>query len=283
MGTLINMNNSNQPIVLLRKIKTRESSTKALLQNITATSSVASLIRSTLGPNAMMKLIVTSMGTTLTNDGSHILRDVEFPAPAARFLVELSRTQEQEAGDGTTSVILLASELLTSMSTLIVEKNIHPTVILSSLSTFLRIAREELKEMSILDEDGAYTLSTLSTTLNSKTVAFNEDFIIDIAKTAFSSTFLQKTSRNWRELIKVEKIPGGSLQSSYIFNGVILKKEPITTRMPVSLTNPKVACVECGLEYPKLQSRTDLELSNTSDLSKLVAAEETYVRKRARY
>eukprot|EP00477_Mikrocytos_mackini_P000804 GAHX01000861.1.p1 GENE.GAHX01000861.1~~GAHX01000861.1.p1 ORF type:complete len:576 (-),score=142.94 GAHX01000861.1:33-1715(-) len=283
------------PIYVLRNIKNKQSSNKALLGNIQAAMSVSEMIRSTLGPNGMMKMIVSKMGTVITNDGNCVLRDIDFEHPAAKFIVELSYTQAQEAGDGTTSVILLSCQLLECLYPLIKDMDFHPNELLSGLVKFQSTALSHLKEIvtpvdfkELLEKGNNEKIyETIRTTLGSKVVFNYENLIFDLVFKAMKSLLFKKDDsvsnnkwrgmRNWRDLIKLEKLEGGLISESYVLNGVVLKKEPVTTLMRTHIENPKILVLSGGLEYKKIESQTELEMANKDDIENLIHMEEKYI------
>ena len=297
------LQNPNQPIIIIKQIKNRTRSLDAIKGNINAAKALSSLLQTSLGPNSMMKMLITKMGTLITNDGNCILRDLTFSHPAAKFIIELSRTQEQESGDGTTSVVILACELLDQVKDFIISEKSHPNEVLECLEKFQFLIRELSPSLAFsvgLSEESAdvgsdLMFKTLKTTLNSKLVSGNEQHIFEIAKLALESVFGGKLSEisfrtasggvhasalisNFRSLIKIQKIEGGLLEDSYVIKGVILDKEPIDPTMLTKITDPKVLILDGALEYKKAESHTEIELIESTSFAKMLDQEEQYLK-----
>ncbi|KAI0826319.1 chaperonin Cpn60/TCP-1 family [Irpex lacteus] len=223
------------------------------------------VIRTCLGPKAMLKMILDPMGgiCTLTNDGNAILREIDVAHPAAKNMIELSRTQDEECGDGTTSVIILAGEILAqSLSQL--ERDIHPVVIISAYNKALKEALEIVKRISVpidtsSDED---MLSLIKTSIGTKFVSRWSDLMCNLALQAVRTVALDEDgikSVDIKRYARVEKIPGGEIEQS---------KD----------RNPRVILLDCPLEYKKGESQTNIEISKEADWSRIQELEEEQVK-----
>ncbi|KAJ2928327.1 hypothetical protein H1R20_g8755, partial [Candolleomyces eurysporus] len=225
----------------------------SLLQSQT----VADVIRTCLGPKAMLKMILDPMGgILLTNDGNAILREIDVAHPAAKNMIELSRTQDEECGDGTTSVIILAGEILAqSLSQL--ERDIHPVVIISAYTKALKEALEIVKRISVpIDvNDDAQMLSLIKTSIGTKFVT------VDIKRYA-----------------RVEKVPGGEIEDSKVLNGVMLNKDITHPNMRRRIKDPRIILLDCPLEYKKGESQTNMEFSKETDWARAQEIEEEQVK-----
>merc|ERR1712199_90737 len=146
MGDPARANKMQQPVLVMNQNAQRESGKKAQIANITAAKAISDIIRSTLGPRSMLKMLLDPMGIIMTNDGNSILREVDVAHPAAKSMIELSRTQDEEVGDGTTSVIVLAGEMM-SVAEPFLEKQMHPTVICKAYASALADGLKILDDM----------------------------------------------------------------------------------------------------------------------------------------
>merc|ERR1719379_2065639 len=273
-----------QPIVVMNKNTKRESGRKAQLTNIMAGKTVASIVRTTLGPRAMLKMLLDPMGgIVMTNDGNAILRAVDVSHPAAKNMIELSRAQDEEVGDGTTSVIILAGEML-SVAEPLIEKRLHPTLIVSG---YMKALEDGLAIMNSL----AYEVNTKSkeamreivgSAIDTKFVSRWGNLISDMAIQAVQTIVIEKDGRkeiDIKRYAKVEKISGGDLSQCEVLRGVMFNKDITHPRMRRMIKNPRVVLLDCPLEYKKGESQTNVEVTKEADWEKLLMQEEEEIRK----
>ncbi|KAG0699980.1 chaperonin Cpn60/TCP-1 family [Suillus ampliporus] len=244
------------PVFVMNTAPERQSGRKAQISNITAAKTIADVIRTCLGPKAMLKMILDPMGgILLTNDGNAILREIDVAHPAAKNMIELSRTQDEECGDGTTSVIILAGEILAqSLSQL--ERDIHPVVIISAYNKALKEALAIINRISIpidtsSDEE---MLSLIKTSIGTKFVARWSDLMCHLALQAVrtvASDDAGHKSVDIKRYARVEKIPGGSIEESRVLDGVLLNKDITHPNMRRRIKNPRIILLDCPLEYKK--------------------------------
>ncbi|KAI9823201.1 MAG: T-complex protein 1 subunit gamma [Sarea resinae] len=262
----------------------RQVGRKAQLSNITAAKTVADIIRSCLGPKAMLKMLLDPMGgIVLTNDGHAILREIEVAHPAAKSMIELSRTQDEEVGDGTTTVIILAGEILAQALPQL-ERNIHPVVIISAFKRALADALAVIEEISlpvdINDDKAMYSL--ISSSIGTKFVSRWSELMCDLALKAVR-TVSQEVGGGKREVdikryARVEKIPGGEIEESRVLDGVMLNKDITHPKMRRRIENPRIVLLDCTLEYKKGESQTNIEISKEEDWNKILQIEEEQVK-----
>lgn len=271
------------PVFVMNTAPERQSGRKAQISNITAAKTVADVIRTCLGPKAMLKMILDPMGgILLTNDGNAILREIDVAHPAAKNMIELSRTQDEECGDGTTSVIILAGEILAqSLSQL--ERDIHPVVIISAYNKALKEALEIIKRISIpIDtSDDEQMLSLIKTSIGTKFVVRWSDLMCKLALQAVRTVAQDDggiKTVDIKRYARVEKVPGGEIEESRVLNGIMLNKDITHPKMRRRIVNPRVILLDCPLEYKKGESQTNIEISNEADWSRIQELEEEQVK-----
>ncbi|KAA8895025.1 T-complex protein 1 gamma subunit [Sphaerosporella brunnea] len=262
----------------------RQTGRKAQLSNIAAAKTVADIIRSCLGPKAMLKMLLDPMGgIVLTNDGHAILREIEVAHPAAKSMIELARTQDEEVGDGTTSVIILAGETL-AQSLPHLERHIHPVVIIQAYKRALADALHVIETISIPidlnDDEAMYKL--VASSIGTKFVSRWSKLMCNLALTAVR-TVAKDIGNGKREVdvkryARIEKIPGGEIEDSRVLDGVMLNKDITHPKMRRRIENPRVVLLDCTLEYKKGESQTNIEISKEEDWNKILEIEEKQVK-----
>ncbi|MCJ1275235.1 T-complex protein 1 subunit gamma [Puttea exsequens] len=273
------------PVVVMNtQAGDRQVGRKAQLSNITAAKTVADIIRSCLGPKAMLKMLLDPMGgIVLTNDGHAILREIEVAHPAAKSMIELSRTQDEEVGDGTTTVIILAGEILAQALPQL-ERNIHPVVIISAfkraLADALDIIEEISRPVSIEDDRAMYEL--ISSSIGTKFVSRWSELMCNLALRAVRVVSHDvgggKKEVDIKRYAKVEKLPGGEIEDSRVLDGVMLNKDITHPKMRRIIKNPRIVLLDCPLEYKKGESQTNIEISKEDDWNRILQIEEEQVK-----
>ncbi|PWN40413.1 putative CCT3-chaperonin of the TCP1 ring complex [Ceraceosorus guamensis] len=268
----------------------RLSGRKTQESNIASSKAVADVIRSCLGPKAMLKMILDPMGgILLTNDGAAILREIEVGHPAAKSVLELCRAQDEEVGDGTTSVVVLAGEILAqSLSQL--ERGLHPVVIIQSYKAALAEALSTIQRISIpvdvADEDSM--LKLIKTSIGTKFVSRWSDQMCKLALKAVR-TVADIDARaggsggnvgtvDIKRYARVEKVPGGEIESSRVLDGVMLAKDITHPKMRRRIEKPRIILLDCPLEYKKGESQTNIEIQKEEDWNKILEIEEQQIR-----
>ncbi|KAJ8457680.1 hypothetical protein ONZ45_g18216 [Pleurotus djamor] len=288
------------PVFVMNTAPERQSGRKAQISNITAAKvsilplnwelhclmsqkTVADVIRTCLGPKAMLKMILDPMGgILLTNDGNAILREIDVAHPAAKNMIELSRTQDEECGDGTTSVIILAGEILAqSLSQL--ERDIHPVVIISAYNKALKEALEIIKRISVpIDiNNDEEMLSLIKTSIGTKFVARWSDLMCNLALQAVRTVSQEEgglRTVDIKRYARVEKVPGGEIEQSRVLSGVMLNKDVTHPHMRRRIVKPRIILLDCPLEYKKGESQTNMEFSKEGDWERAQAIEEEQVK-----
>jgi T-complex protein 1 subunit gamma len=244
-------------VFFLNKNAKRDVGRKAQLTNIQAGKTVASIVRTTLGPKAMLKMILDPMGgIVMTNDGNAILREVDVSHPAAKNMIELSRAQDEEVGDGTTSVIILAGEML-GVAEPLLEKKLHPTMIVSGYMQALDDALAIMKQVAY-PVDTANTEAVrdivrgaIDTKFSSRWGNLISDMAIKAVQTVCTIRDDGTKDIDVKRYAKVEKLSGGDLSECEVLTGVMFNKDVTHPKMRREILNPRVLLLDCPLEYKK--------------------------------
>ncbi|CAG8699659.1 15471_t:CDS:2, partial [Racocetra fulgida] len=261
----------------------RETGRKAQVSNITAAKTVADIIRTCLGPRSMLKMLLDPMGgVVLTNDGNAILREVEVAHPAAKSMIELSRTQDEEVGDGTTSVIILAGEVL-AQALPYLERNVHPIVIISAfkkaLDDSIKIIDEISKPVNI--EDQEEMLNLIKSSIGTKFASRWSHLMCKLALDAVRTVAREENGKrevDIKRYARVEKVPGGEIEESKVLDGIMLNKDVTHASMRRRIENPRIVLLDCPLEYKKGESQTAAEITDESHWSRLLQIEEEQIK-----
>jgi len=234
----------------------------------------------------MLKMILDPMGgILLTNDGNAILREIDVAHPAAKNMIELSRTQDEECGDGTTSVIILAGEILAQSLTQL-ERDIHPVVIISAYNKALKESLEIINQISIPintsnDEE---MLSLIKTSIGTKFVVRWSDLMCKLALQAVRTVAQDPEvgegvkTVDIKRYARVEKVPGGEIEQSCVLRGIMLNKDITHPKMRRRIVNPRIVLLDCPLEYKKGESQTNIEITKDSDWARIQEIEEEQVK-----
>lgn len=232
----------------------------------------------------MLKMLLDPMGgIVLTNDGHAILREIEVSHPAAKSMIELSRTQDEEVGDGTTSVIILAGEILAQTIPQL-ERNIHPVVIIRAFKRALKDALEIIEEVStpvdISNDDEMYKL--ISSSIGTKFVSRWSELMCSLALKAVRTVSAEigngKVEVDIKRYARVEKIPGGEIEDCRVLDGVMLNKDITHPKMRRRIENPRIVLLDCSLEYKKGESQTNIEMTKEGDWNRILQIEEEQVK-----
>jgi len=263
----------------------RDSGKKVQLGNINAGKAIGDVVRTCLGPRAMLKMLMDPMGgIVMTNDGNAILREITVQHPAAKTMIEIARTQDEEVGDGTTSVIVLAAEVL-GVSHQFLEEKMHPTVVIQAYRQALEDAAVCLKDnvsTKIDLNDATAVRQVIQSCVGTKFIAKWSDLACDIAMDAVKTvtmTLGDKKEIDIKRYAKVEKIPGGTIEDSAVLKGVMFNKDVTHPKMKRRIENPRILLLDCNLEYKKGESQTNIEIMDEGDFSKILEQEESYIKK----
>ncbi|PSQ46022.1 thermosome subunit [Halobacteriales archaeon SW_6_65_15] len=268
----------NQPMIVLSEDSQRTSGKDAQSMNITAGTAIAEAVRTTLGPKGMDKMLVDSTGeVVVTNDGVTILKEMDIEHPAANMVVEVSETQEDEVGDGTTTAVVVAGELLEKAEDLL-EQDIHAT----TLAQGYREAAEEAK--SILEEkaidvdadDTEYLEKIASTAMTGKGAENSKEYLAELVVRAVQSVADNEGVDT--DNVKVETVVGGSIDQSELVEGVIVDKERVHENMPYFVEDANVALVDSALEVKETEIDTEVNVTDPDQLQQFLDQEEEQLR-----
>jgi T-complex protein 1 subunit gamma len=263
----------------------KETGWKAQESNITAAKAVSSIIRSTLGPKAMLKMILDPMGgIVMTNDGNAILREVDVTHPTAKSMIELCRAQDEEVGDGTTSVMVLCGEMM-GVAEPLLKKNLHPTVIVNGYMEALQLVSKILEDIAIpIDtNDRGKMLELIQSSIGTKFVSRWGTMVAELALQSCRTVMVEspggRPEVDVKRYARVEKIPGGELEDCEVLRGVMFNKDVTHHKMRADRVNPRVLLLDCPLEYKKNESQTNVEITKEEDWEALLMQEEEEVQK----
>jgi len=230
----------------------------------------------------MLKMVLDAMGgIVLTNDGNAILREIDVAHPAAKSMIELSRAQDENVGDGTTSVIILAGEVLATAEQWI-EKNIHPHIIISGYTRALDDSLDILNKIAVKVDSSnrAEMLKVISSCIGTKLVARWSDLMCGLALDAVTTVFNEVDGRkeiDIKRFVRIEKIPGGDITDCHVIRGVMLNKDITHPQMRRRIENPRVILLDCPLEYKKLESMAGYEFTKDDQFAEALKQEEEYI------
>jgi thermosome len=265
------------PIVVLKEGTTETKGNQAQRNNITAAKAVAEIVRTSLGPRGMDKMLVDTLGdVTITNDGATILKEIDVQHPAAKMMVEISKATDNEVGDGTTSTVVLAGSLLEKAEELIT-KNVHPTVVVEGFKKASEKAIETLKEIAIKVDptDKAFLKKIARTSMASKVVSANSQELADIVVDSVLAV-AEKSGDNYKvdiDNIKVEKKAGGSIRDTKFVHGIVLDKEVVHGGMPKRIENAKIAVINSALEIEKTEFDAKININSPDQMQQFIDEE----------
>ena len=258
------------PVVLLKEGGSETKGREAQKNNIAACKIIAEIVHTSLGPRGMDKMLVDSLGdVTITNDGATILKEIDVQHPAAKMLVEISKTTDNEVGDGTTSAVILAGALLENAEFLL-DQNVHPTIIVDGYRKAAKKAKQFLEEIAdtISANDKTILNKVAKTSMQTKLVRKDSDQLADIIVRAVLAIAEKEDEKYNVDIddIKVEKKAGGSIKDSVIIQGIVLDKEIVHGGMPRKITEAKIALINKALEISKTETDAKINISNPQQL-----------------
>ncbi len=260
----------NLPVVLLKEGSTENKGREAQKNNIAAAKIIAEIVHSSLGPRGMDKMLVDSLGdVTITNDGATILKEIDVQHPAAKMLVEISKTTDSEVGDGTTSAVILAGALLENAESLI-NQDVHPTVIVDGYRKAQKKALQFLKDIAeeVTANDKSILMKIAKTSMQTKLVKKESEHLAELIVKAVVSVAEKNTGAFTvdQDDIKVEKKAGGSMKDSLLVEGIVLDKEVVHGGMPKKITSAKIALINTALEIDKTEFDAKINISNPQQM-----------------
>ena len=267
-----------QPVVFLPEGAQRILGRQAQKINIAVAKAVANAVRSTLGPKGMDKMLVDELGDiTITNDGATILDEMNIEHPAGKLLVEVAKTQEEETGDGTTTAVVIAGELL-DLADKLLDKDIHPSVIVRGYNMAADKAVELLREVAekVTFEDRETLRKIAVTTMTGKAPEAEAEKLADLVVDAVYLVAEKKDGRIYidEEAIKLEKKQGGAVEDTQLIRGIVIDKERVHPDMPTRVENAKIALIGAALEVKETETDAKIQITSPDQLQAFIEQEE---------
>ncbi len=265
------------PVLVLKESAFQQKGRDAQKNNIAAAKLVAELVRTSLGPRGMDKMLVDSLGdVTITNDGATILKEIDVQHPAAKMMVEIAKTVDNEVGDGTTSSVVFGGSLLAKAEELL-EKNVHATVIIEGYQAAADKALSLLSELAkqVDPQEKEILLKIAKTSMESKLVS--EDSVM-LSKIVVDSILqvIEKQGENYKvdlDNVKVEKKAGGSIRNTSLIKGIVLDKEVVHSGMPTKIEKAKIALVNVPLEIEKTEMSAEIRITDPTQMQMFLEEE----------
>ncbi|RLI42929.1 thermosome subunit [Candidatus Bathyarchaeota archaeon] len=261
---------SGQPVLILKEGTSRSRGREAQRNNIMAARIISEVLKTTLGPRGMDKMLIDSLGDiTITNDGAAILDEIEVEHPAAKMMVEVAKTQDDMVGDGTTTAVVLSGELLKKAEELL-DQNIHPTVIVSGYKKAVQKAIETINRIAtpVNIEDRQMLKKVALTSMSSKAVGPAKGHLAEIAIDAVKQIVEKRGERRIADIdnIQIIKKEGKSLFESQLVKGVIIDKEVVHPGMPKKIENAKIVLLDCPLEIEKTEISAEIRIRHPEQM-----------------
>ncbi|MBT0160137.1 thermosome subunit [Candidatus Bathyarchaeota archaeon A05DMB-2] len=268
----------NIPILVLKEGTGRTTGKEAQKNNIMAAKIVAETVKTTLGPRGMDKMLVSSLGdVTITNDGATILKELDVQHPAAKMMVEVAKAQDNEVGDGTTTSVVLAGELLSKAENLL-DQNVHPTIIIDGYKKAADKAKEALEQiaMPVSIKDDALLVNVALTSMGSKGITSAKEHFARLAVDAVKQV-AEETNGKIKadiDLIKVLKKHGKSLEDTELVRGMVIDKEIASSQMPKRIEKAKIALLNAKLEIEKTEFDAKINIESPDQMKLFLDEEE---------
>ena len=267
----------NGPVLVLKESALQDKGRDAQKNNITAAKLVADLVKSSLGPRGLDKMLVDSLGdVTITNDGATILKEIDAQHPAAKMMVEISKTIDTEVGDGTTSSVIFGGTLLAKAEELL-SKDVHSSVIIEGYQAASEKALEVLDEISkkVTADDKETLINIAKTSMESKLISEDSDSLSKIVVDAVLKITQTKDGKSTVDLdnIKVEKKAGGSIQNTSLIKGIVLDKEIVHSGMPTKIQSAKIALINSALEVEKTEMSAEIRINDPTQMQMFLEEE----------
>ncbi len=267
----------NGPVLVLRESALQQKGKDAQHNNIAAAKLVAELVRSSLGPRGLDKMLVDSLGdVTITNDGATILKEIDVQHPAAKMMVEIAKTVDNEVGDGTTSSVVFGGALLARAEDLL-KKDVHPSVIIEGYQAAAEKTLEIYAEMAkkIKPDDRETLLKIATTSMQSKLISEDSDVLSKVVVDAILRVAIKKAETYSVDLenIKVEKKAGGSITDTQIIKGIVLDKEVVHSGMPTKIEKARIALLNSALEIEKTEMSSEIRITDPTQMQMFLEEE----------
>ena len=267
----------NGPVLVLKESALQEKGRDAQKNNIAAAKLVAELVKSSLGPRGLDKMLVDSLGdVTITNDGATILKEIDAQHPTAKMMVEISKTIDTEVGDGTTSSVIFAGTLLAKAEELL-SKDVHSSVIIDGFQAASEKSLEILDEIAkkVQPDDKETLLKIAATSMESKLISDDSDILSKIVVDAILKITETKNQKSSVDLdnIKVEKKAGGSITDTALIKGIVLDKEIVHSGMPTKIQQAKIALINTALEIEKTEMSAEIRINDPTQMQMFLEEE----------
>nr|AIF07784.1 thermosome subunit [uncultured marine thaumarchaeote KM3_24_H04] len=267
----------NGPVLVLKESALQEKGRDAQKNNIAAAKLVAELVKSSLGPRGLDKMLVDSLGdVTITNDGATILKEIDAQHPTAKMMVEISKTIDTEVGDGTTSSVIFAGTLLAKAEELL-SKDVHSSVIIDGFQAASEKSLEILDEIAkkVQPDDKETLLKIAATSMESKLISEDSDILSKIVVDAILKITETKNQKSSVDLdnIKVEKKAGGSITDTALIKGIVLDKEIVHSGMPTKIQQAKIALINTALEIEKTEMSAEIRINDPTQMQMFLEEE----------
>ncbi|WP_067959146.1 thermosome subunit beta [Nitrosopumilus sp. Nsub] len=267
----------NGPVLVLKESALQQKGKDAQQNNIAAAKLVAELVKSSLGPRGLDKMLVDSLGdVTITNDGATILKEIDVQHPAAKMIVEISKTVDNEVGDGTTSSVVFGGALLARAEDLL-KKDVHSSTIIEGFQAASEKVLEIYSQLSqkVEPDDKTSLLKIASTSMQSKLISEDSSSLSKIVVDAILSIATKKGDEYFVDLenIKVEKKPGGSIDDTQIVKGIVLDKEIVHSGMPTRIDNASIALINSALEIEKTEMSAEIRITDPTQMQMFLEEE----------
>jgi len=272
----------NGPVLVLKESALQEKGKDAQKNNIMAAKLVADIVKSSLGPRGLDKMLVDSLGdVTITNDGATILKEIDAQHPAAKMMVEISKTIDTEVGDGTTSSVIFAGTLLGKAEDLL-KKDVHSSVIIEGFQAASEKALEILAEISkkVTADDKETLLKIASTSMESKLISEDSDSLSKIVVDSIMNITETRDNKSTVDLenIKVEKKAGGSIQDTALIKGIVLDKEVVHSGMPTKIQHAKIALLNTAMEIEKTEMSAEIRINDPTQMQMFLEEENRMIK-----
>ncbi len=274
---------SGQPVLILKEGTTRSRGKEAQRNNIMAARVIGEVLKTTLGPRGMDKMLIDSLGDiTITNDGAAILKEIDVEHPAAKMMVEIAKTQDDMVGDGTTTAVVLASELLKKAEELL-DQNIHPIILVSGYRKASQKAIEVMNKIAVpLDVNDRKTLLKVAlTSMSSKSLGSAKEHLAEISIDAVKQIAEQRGDKTIADIdnIQLIKKTGKSLLETELIRGIIIDKEVVNPGMPKKKENAKIALLDSALEIEKTEMTAEIRIKDPSQMKAFLDQENDMMEK----
>ena len=271
-----------QPVLILKEGTSRKRGRDAQTNNIMAAKIIAEVLRTTLGPRGMDKMLIDGLGDiTITNDGAAILDEIDVQHPAAKMMVEVAKTQDDMVGDGTTTAVILAGELLRKAEDLLTQ-NIHPTIIVQGYRKAVEKAVEALAKLAIIvDIDDRATLKKVSmTSMGSKAVGNARDHLSEITIDAVKLIAEKRGEKTIADIDNIQRVKkeGKSLFDTELIRGIIIDKEIVHAGMPKRIEKAKIALIDSPLEVEKTEFSAEIRIRDPTQMKAFLDKETTMLK-----